>query len=176
MNISEFRINNIVEICFLQNIKKFEETENVLREFARITNLWVDGYGRAGISVITKEGHTFDTIINSDEIQQAHIKSIILTKEILLDCGFTLLNGYIHLRINDSLDLGFSLDNGVRECLRIKNNSTSEFTNILTNKNITELHSLMNIYYSITGEELKFLSFPDDAFGIKPDNIIFLKE
>jgi len=94
--------------------------------------------------------NSFNQIMDSDDVSGSyllsHYSGIPLTPEILEKCGFD-KNGYLKLTNNIRLEWSFGNDFWL---------SNTEGETLFTFENVTSLHQLQNLYFTLTGEELTY--------------------
>lgn len=95
--------------------------------------------GISNEGVVLKHGDTF---------QFEHIQPILLTPEILEKAGFELAGDEYSYNGDSIVDLTFELDNG-----ELTANPFYTGQTVITK--IKSLHQLQNLYFALTGEELK---------------------
>ena len=104
------------------------------------------------ISAINEDGFSFKDCVTLDYPSIEEIHPIPLTEEILLSCGFE-KRGVI-FRINNGSSHQFDVNySPSRDIFYYDSSKYSIYTEV----EIKHLHQLQNLYFALTGEELKLL-------------------
>lgn len=115
----------------------------------RIGN-WVYSHeigGYVQISSISEEAIHFKDCVTWDYPTCEEIVPIKLTEEILLKCGFDLINNEFYRSRNSELCLYWTVN---------KNKMIPEYNGkrLVTGYDFKHVHHLQNLYFALTGEEL----------------------
>lgn len=100
--------------------------------------------------VVDKDGNIDQIIVGWQVDEGTEYYGIELTEELLLQCGFLKEERGFSIQVGNNLDLCIDLNAKLTGYgLNWKDSSVEQW------KNIEYVHELQNIYYCLTGEELK---------------------
>lgn len=92
--------------------------------------------------------YLFEGILKQSYVNYINLEPIPLTEEILLNCGFELINNEFYRTKNHELNLFWTVN---------KNKMIPEYTEkrLVTGYDFKHLHQLQNLYFALTGKELE---------------------